>query len=59
MKNIGMEDMSVDIDVVTSDELISITDKMESCYEDIMTSLNNHRNIIIETLNKHLSSLNI
>lgn len=59
MKNIGMEDMSVDIDVVTSDELISITDRMESCYEEVVTSLNNRRDIIIETINKHLNSLNI
>lgn len=57
MKNIGMEDMSVDIDVVEKKELIGIVDKMESQYDNVVNTLNQRRNLMVETLNKHISSL--
>lgn len=57
MKNIGMEDMSVDIDVVTSECLIGLADKMELHYDDVVEVLDGRRKLMTETLMSHVHRL--
>lgn len=57
MKNIGLEDMSVDIDVVTPECLIGLADKMELHYGEIVEVLDSRRQLMIETLMSHVHHL--
>lgn len=57
MKNIGLEDMSVDIDVVTPECLIGLADKMERHYAEIIEVLDGRRELMMDTLMSHVHHL--